>query len=183
MQSCLINLVQGTGAALACALLSQSLEEIMKRLSVAAVLGLGITAVLSGPASAQSNVKAGLLKCLVSGGAGFIFGSTKELECKYEGSDGGRESYRGEISKYGIDIGTTGKGVMYWTVLAPTAELGKRALAGTYGGVSASAAVGYGAGANALVGGSGKTVVLQPLSGQVEEGLNLAVGVAEIKLY
>lgn len=142
------------------------------------------TAATAGPAAAQqANLKAGLLKCYVSGGAGFIIGSTKDLDCKYEGLDGSRESYSGEISKYGIDIGATGKGVMYWTVLAPTGKLGKHALAGNYGGVTAGAAVGLGAGANAMLGGSNKTVTLQPLSGQVEEGINLAVGIAEMKLF
>lgn len=150
----------------------------------AVVIGASLGAVLVGPASAQqANVKAGLLKCYVSGGAGFIIGSTKDLDCKYEGLDGSRESYQGEISKFGIDIGATGKGVMYWTVLAPTGKLGKRALSGGYGGVTAGAAVGVGAGANVLLGGSSKTVTLQPLSGQVEEGLNVAVGVAELKLF
>ncbi len=147
------------------------------------LLAAALSLTVAGPAASQSNVKTGMLKCLVSGGSGFIFGSSKELECKYEGLDGVRETYRGEISKYGIDIGTTGKAVMYWTVLSPTSELGTRALAGTYGGVTAGAAVGYGAGANALIGGSGKTVTLQPLSGQVEEGLNLAIGIAEMKLH
>lgn len=147
------------------------------------LIAAGIGALAAGPAAAQSYVKTGLLKCFVSGGAGFIFGSTKELECKYEGLDGAHETYRGEIAKYGIDIGSTGKAVMYWSVLSPTSELGSRALAGTYGGVTAGAAVGYGVGANALVGGSGKTVALQPLSGQVEQGVNFAVGVAEMKLH
>lgn len=136
------------------------------------------------PVSAQeANTKMGLLKCFVSGGAGFIIGSTKDLDCTYEGLDGSRDRYRGEISKFGIDIGATGKGVMYWTVLAPTGKLGKHALAGDYGGVTAGAAVGVGAGANAMLGGSNKTVTLQPLSGQVEEGVNLAVGIAEMKLF
>lgn len=147
------------------------------------VVAAGLGAIVAGPAAAQSYVKTGLLKCFVSGGAGFIIGSTKDLECKYEGLDGARETYRGEIAKFGIDIGSTGKGVMYWSVLSPTSELGPRALAGTYGGLTAGAAVGYGVGANALIGGSGKTVALQPLSGQVEEGLNVAVGVAEMKLH
>lgn len=144
----------------------------------------GLTLCAAGTANAQeANLKAGLLKCYVSGGAGFIIGSTKDLDCKYEGLDGSRDSYRGEISKFGLDIGATGKGVMYWSVLAPTGKLGKRALAGDYGGVTAGAAVGVGAGANAMLGGSNKTVTLQPLSGQVEEGLNLAVGIAEMKLF
>lgn len=143
-----------------------------------------VTMAAAGAATAQGTaVKVGLLKCLVSGGASFIIGSTKDLECKFDGLDGGRETYQGTINKYGIDIGATGKGVMYWTVLAPSGKLDKGALAGTYGGVSASAALGYGAGANVLVGGSNKSVALQPLSGQVEEGVNLAVGIAELKLF
>lgn len=148
-----------------------------------AFLALAATSLAAAPASAQqANVKAGLLKCYVSGGAGFIIGSTKDLDCKYDGIDGSRETYDGEITKYGIDLGVTGKGVMYWTVLAPTGKLGKRALAGNYGGVTAGAAVGVGAGANILLGGSNKTITLQPLSGQVEEGINLAVGIAELEL-
>ena len=37
-------------------------------------------------------------------------------------------------------------------------------------------------GANALVGGSDRTVTLQPLSVQVQAGVNLAVGVASLNL-
>lgn len=147
------------------------------------VLGLSAFAFATAATAQENTVKTGLLKCFVSGGAGFIIGSTKDLDCKYEGLDGSRDTYRGEISKFGIDIGATGKGVMYWTVLAPTGKLGRRALAGDYAGVTAGAAVVVGAGANAMLGGSNKTVTLQPLSGQVEEGLNLAVGIAEMKLY
>lgn len=154
------------------------------RLSHALIAALATAVAAPSPALAQgTNVKVGLLKCLVSGGATFIIGSTKDLECKYEGIDGSRENYEGEINKYGIDIGTTGKAVMYWTVLAPTGKLNKGALAGNYGGVTAGAAVGYGAGANVLIGGSGNSVTLQPLSGQLAEGVNIAVGIAAMKLY
>jgi len=150
--------------------------------AVFAMVALVSGVTVSSATAQQANVKAGMLKCLVSGGASFIIGSTKDLECKYDGLDGSRERYDGEIKKYGVDLGVTGKGVMYWTVLAPTGKLGKHALAGSYGGVTAGAAVGVGAGANILLGGSNKTITLQPLSGQVEEGINLAVGVAELTL-
>ena len=50
------------------------------------------------------------------------------------------------------------------------------ALAGNYGGASAEATVGAGVGANVLVGGSNRTVTLQPVSVQGQAGLNLAVG-------
>jgi hypothetical protein len=42
--------------------------------------------------------------------------------------------------------------------------------------------VGAGLGANVLVGGSNRTVALQPLSVQGQAGLNLAVGVSELEL-
>ena len=57
-----------------------------------------------------------------------------------------------------------------------------RALAGHYGGASGEATVGAGVGANVLVGGSNRTVTLQPLSVQGQAGLNVAVGVASLDL-
>jgi hypothetical protein len=39
-----------------------------------------------------------------------------------------------------------------------------------------------GLGANVLVGGSNRTVALQPVSVETATGLNLAVGVAELRL-
>ena len=70
---------------------------------------------------------------------------------------------------------------MIWAVYAPTTrKFG--ALAGHYGGVSGEATVGAGVGANVLVGGSNRTVSLQPVSVQGQTGLNLAVGVAELNL-
>jgi hypothetical protein len=42
--------------------------------------------------------------------------------------------------------------------------------------------VGAGVGANILIGGSNRTVELQPLSVQEQTGVNVAAGVAEIEL-
>ena len=50
------------------------------------------------------------------------------------------------------------------------------------GGGAASATVGVGLGANALVGGSGNTIALQPLSGQAQTGLSVAAGIAGLEL-
>ena len=94
---------------------------------------------------------------------------------------GAREVYVGSIRKFGLDIGATSGGEMVWAVFAPSnRRIG--ALAGTYGGASAEATVGAGVGANVLVGGSNRTVSLQPVSGQGQAGLNLAVGVAGLEL-
>jgi hypothetical protein len=133
------------------------------------------------PAQA-ANVEVGVLTCKVFGGVGFIFGSTKDIECMFEGLSGSRDPYYGSIDKYGLDIGFTGKSVIVWTVLAPSADVPYGALAGNYGGVSAEATVGLGVGANALIGGSQNSIALQPVSVQAQQGLNVAVGVAELRL-
>jgi hypothetical protein len=57
------------------------------------------------------------------------------------------------------------------------------ALAGHYGGLTAGASVGVGVGANALIGGSGRTIALQPLSIEGTTGLNLAAGIGELTLH
>ena len=49
-------------------------------------------------------------------------------------------------------------------------------------GVTAGGAVGVGAGANALVGGSDRSIALQPISVEGLTGLNVAAGVASITL-
>jgi len=94
---------------------------------------------------------------------------------------GPRELYTGAITKFGLDVGATTGGEMVWAVDAPsTRRIG--ALAGHYGSVSVEATVGTDLAANALVGGSDRTVTLQPVSVQGLAGLNLAVGVSGLDL-
>lgn len=147
----------------------------------ARALAAAIVAAAALPAGA-AHVNIGVLTCKVAGGPGFVFGSSKELECKFEGINGLKEPYHGAINKFGIDLGFTGSSYMVWTVLAPSQDVPVGALAGNYGGVSAEATVGLGVGANALIGGFQHSIALQPLSGQVQEGLNIAVGISELEL-
>jgi hypothetical protein len=134
------------------------------------------------PALAQDHIKVGTLRCDVSGGLGLIVTSTKEMECVFTSANGFQEHYWGKIQKFGLNIGLTSGGVLAWDVFEPTAGPRRGALVGDYIGVSASAAVGVGAGANALVGGSDRSVTLQPLSVQVQGGLDLSAGVASLTL-
>jgi hypothetical protein len=134
------------------------------------------------PAAAQEHVKVGNLSCQVSGGLGLIIASTKEMECVFNSAGGHEEHYYGKIRKFGLDIGATTGGVLSWDVYASTAGPRRGALAGDYVGVGASATVGAGAGANALVGGSDRAFTLQPLSVQVQGGLDLSAGVASMTL-
>jgi hypothetical protein len=149
-----------------------------------AAAALTVAAGLSGqPASAEgSGVKAGVLTCNVDSGWGFVFGSTRDVNCTYSDNNGTIERYAGHIDKFGVDIGYHAGGIVAWMVLAPTGDVGKGALGGTYGGVTGGAAVGIGAGVNVLVGGSGRTVSLQPLSVEGMTGLNVAAGIGQIVL-
>jgi hypothetical protein len=150
------------------------------RLAVAAAT-LAIAVVFVQPATAQ-RVKAGLLTCDVSAGFGFIIGSSKSVFCTFQPDQGGPiEQYVGSISKFGLDIGVTAAGVMVWGVFTETTR-GPGFLTGDYVGATAEATVAAGLGANVLIGGSSRTVALQPLSVTGQVGLNLAIGVADLRL-
>lgn len=153
--------------------------KIGKLLAVAAlVLATGGIAM----AQPQGSVAAGSLTCDVSAGLGMIIGSRKSVACTFAPSRPGPvEYYNGTITKLGVDIGATAASVMVWLVYAPTTRpVG--ALAGQYVGATGEATFGVGLGANVLVGGSNRTVALQPVSLQGQTGLNVAGGVAELAL-
>jgi len=156
---------------------------MFRKLAVA-ISALGIAAgafALETPAQAQA-VKAGALTCNVASGFGFIFGSSKAVNCTFSPNGGPPQHYVGSIDKFGVDIGYVQSAVIIWAVLAPTTNPGPGSLTGTYAGATASATVGVGVGANVLVGGSGNTISLQPLSIEGNTGLNVAGGVAALTL-
>lgn len=157
----------------------------MKAKTNSAVAVLAVTALLAmaATASAEPKLVAGTLTCYGQGSIGNIIGSKQTLRCSFNPEGPGRNArYAGTISRVGVDIGVTGQSTMIWTVLASTDRLPRGALNGSFAGVSADASVGVGGGANALVGGSNRSIVLQPVSLKGQTGLNLAVGVAELTL-
>ena len=144
--------------------------------AAAAALFAGVPA-----AQAQSGANVGSLSCTVAGGVGFIFGSSKDLSCIFTRTNGAAERYTGSIQKFGVDIGFTKEAHIVWVVFAP-GNIAAGALAGGYGGATASGTVGVGVGANVLVGGSSKQVTLQPISVEGAVGLNIAAGIGEVDL-
>jgi hypothetical protein len=134
------------------------------------------------PAAAQQ-ARAGLLTCDLSAGIGLIVTSQKQVSCAFAPDGPGimREDYDGTITKFGLDLGVVGGGVMVWAVFAETVA-GPGFLAGDYVGASGEASLGAGLGANVLIGGSNRTVTLQPVSVSGQIGINIAVGVAELHL-
>jgi hypothetical protein len=137
------------------------------------------------PAHAEEKkmtVRAGYLTCHVASGWGFVFGSSRTVKCAYTRDKNYTEYYTGSITKFGADIGYLSSAVMLWAVVAPTTNLGEGALAGHYGGATASVALGVGAGPNVLVGGFKKSIALQPVSIEGQNGLNVAAGIAQLAL-
>jgi hypothetical protein len=132
--------------------------------------------------AAPAGIKVGTLTCDVAAGAGFVFGSSKDLTCSYAPTNARIERYSGSISKWGVDIGYTGKGKLVWAVMAPTSDVRPGAIEGEYAGASAQANVGVGLGANVLVGGFDKSIALQPVSVEGSTGLNVAAGIGQISL-
>ena len=70
---------------------------------------------------------------------------------------------------------------MVWAVFTNTVA-SQGLLAGDYYGATGEVTIAAGLGANVLVGGSNRTVALQPVSVSGQFGLNLAVGVAALHL-
>ena len=151
----------------------------MKKLFATSLIALAAAAL---PAAAESAVKAGMLSCGIEGGVGYIIGSSKKIDCVFQPAAGGKvEHYNGSISKLGIDIGVTGQTTVAWAVFAP-GKVKRGALEGGYGGATAEATLLAGLGANVLVGGFNKTINLQPFSVQAQTGINIAAGIAGLKL-
>jgi hypothetical protein len=147
-------------------------------LAVAALTAIAATTF----ATAQSRIKTGVLECRGGASIGLVVGSSSMLTCVYRGDDRFEDRYVGILRKVGLDIGITQDVSLAWLVFAPTGRIGPGDLLGTYAGVSGSASVGVGLGANALVGGSQNSVALQPLSVQGQTGLNIQAGLEGLEL-
>jgi hypothetical protein len=137
---------------------------------------------LTAPADAQQDrVQVGSLECALSSSIGLIVGSQKNVNCNFKPNDGPPEAYTGTMTRIGLDIGVTGGGAIIWAVFTGTNRY-VGMLTGTYVGASAEASVAAGLGANVLVGGSNRSVALQPLSVQGQVGLNIAAGIGSLDL-
>jgi hypothetical protein len=131
--------------------------------------------------ASRGGFNVGSLNCNAAGGVGFVFGSSRTLNCLFTRTDGTGERYEGTIRRFGVDIGFTRESTIVWMVFAP-GSIAPGALAGEYAGAAAQATVGVGVGANVLLGGSNNQITLQPVSVEGSVGLNAAAGVAAVSL-
>jgi hypothetical protein len=161
-------------------------DMFRNRLRLAA-LTFTLAMMLSLPAVAQNWTQVGTLSCKVDPNIGFIIVGHQPMQCVYNQAPGAvpqipPQSYDGALNTVGLSIGVSAGSVLGWAVFAPTTGVPAGALAGEYVGVSGAAGVGLGAGANVLLGGSNRTIALQPLSLQGSIALNVVAGVSSLKL-
>jgi len=153
----------------------------IRQLLVMLVLAIFVT-----PASAQPGkpwTQVGMLTCKLNPSIGFIIAGHQSMECRYvPGAGGTAQAYEGAMNTVGLDLGVIGGGVMNWAVLAPTDGIAAGALAGDYIGASADATFIVGVGANVLIGGSNRTVALQPVSVEGAVGASAIGGLSSLKL-
>src|SRR5579885_3247227 len=120
------------------------------------------------PATAEPiGMTAGLLNCNVGSGWGLVLGSSRGMSCVYTPASGSPQRYTGSIKKFGVDIGYLSNATIVWAVAAPT---------------SGRASVGAGVGANVLFGGFQRSIALQPVSFEGNQGLDVAGGIADVTL-
>jgi hypothetical protein len=157
---------------------------MLKIVSKAAAFAL--IAVLAPPIGAQSPAwtQAGMLRCVVNPSIGFIIAGHQSMECRFipNAPNYPPQAYAGALNMIGLNIGISAGGVFGWAVLAPTVGIPAGALAGEYVGASGDIGLGLGAGANVLVGGSGRTFALQPVSLEGSIAVDVALGVSALKL-
>ncbi len=147
-----------------------------------AVAALALTAV-SGSAHAGSSVQAGTLTCELTGKTNFILVSKRKFNCRFDpAGNKAIESYSGEITSIGVDLEVTSSEQIVWLVFAPSTDVPGGGLAGSYGGAGASATAGVGLGARAMIGGSGDSLTLQPLSMSGSTGFGASAAITGLTL-
>jgi hypothetical protein len=134
------------------------------------------------PAGAQpARIQVGTLNCSISAGIGMVLGSQRNVSCLFHTDNMPDEAYQGKMTRIGVDIGVTSGGKSVWEVFATTNRYAGM-LNGDYVGGTAEATIAVGLGANVLVGGSNRSIALQPLSVQGQTGFNVAAGIGNLTL-
>ena len=157
----------------------------MPKLLLTSLTGAAIAVSLAFPPAAQAaprGVKVGMLTCNMSNGWDLIR-ANRALWCTYYPAGGEKsESYIGNLASVGVNLGYRREGKIVWAVFAPSSDMRPGALQGDYAGVTAGATVGLGLDANLLFGGMDKSISLQPMSVEGNEGVDLAAGISRIRL-
>ena len=130
----------------------------------------------------QTWTQAGMLRCALNPSIGFVIFGHQSMECKFQPVSGPVQAYDGAINTVGLDLGISGGGRFAWAVFGSAGGMPNGALAGEYVGASGDVGLGVGVGANVLVGGSNRSVALQPVSLEGSMAVNAVAGLSQLKL-
>ena len=160
----------------------------MKRvlsLTVMALAAIALPLQLSAaPVATTSGAKIGKLTCTTVPGSGtnLLIHSTVDVTCVFTSNAGETEHYKGETGiGFGIDLSSK-KSTFTFLVLAADFRKGTYKFAGKYFGAGADATVGVGVGAGVLIGGSNKSVSLQPVGLSTSKGGGVSAGLTYLYL-
>ncbi len=160
------------------------IKQILLSLGLALMASLLIT-IPAYAGNSTAGTKIGILTCktVPDSGVNLLIHSTVDITCRFESTDGsGVEHYVGETGiGLGIDFSYDIKKQMIFTVFAADTVQGSHKLAGKYGGAGASVSAGIGAGIQLLVGGSDRSVSLQPVI-EGSTGIGASVGITYLYL-
>lgn len=148
-----------------------------------AVAALAVTGAAPHQAQTQQSwTQAGALTCNLNPSIGFVIFGHQSMECRFQPVSGPVQAYDGAINTVGLDLGISGPGKFAWAVFGPASGIPNGALAGEYVGASGDIGLGVGVGANVLVGGSNRSIALQPVSLEGSIAVNAVAGLSQLKL-
>ena len=104
------------------------------------------------------------------------------MECSFQPVSGPVQGYEGAINTVGLDLGVSEGGRFAWAVFGPATGMPNGVLAGEYVGASGDVGIGVGVGANVLVGGSNRSIALQPVSLEGSIAFDVVAGLSQLQL-
>lgn len=162
------------------------IHKLMTRFARAAASAALMALTVVPAAFADGGIKVGTLVCEPIRGTrtNLILRSTTDVNCKFEYGQN-EERYIGETGiALGVDLDFNNLERMVFAVVSLQSDAAPQAhaLAGKYHGGHASASLGVGLGASALVGGGKKNFALEPIALHVNEGVGVKSGIGFLYL-
>jgi len=150
---------------------------------LAAILPLQLS-VASAETTAGSKIGELQCKTIPGSGTNLFLHSTVEVKCKFSSSTAGEtEHYKGETGiALGVDLSYKKESSFAFVVMAADFKKGSYKLAGKYFGAGADVTIGRGLGAGVLIGGSKKSVALQPIGISFTKGIGVSGGLTYLYL-
>lgn len=118
-----------------------------------------------------------------SAGTGLILGSQRDPACRFQPDGRGRaERYVGQMTRDGLDLGTTRPSLTAWSMLNIESGRSTRPACRHLWRAGAEAAIAVGIDANSLIAGARDGMARQPVTVRPEQGLKVALGIDTLHL-